>query len=538
MKKTKRLFMNISLSRRKDRLLIGVFALIFTVIGSYLIFDASAGSKIVSLSTLAPTSEGSGLASSQQYDNVFWWIRDGGASKPGSPREAIYAMKVDSNGKLQNVANGKKFPFYEIANTKNTNWEDIAVDDNNNIWVGDIGANNCGRTNQKLIRIKEPALNRTSKITIDRQYTFKFPDPKSGCKTWNSEAMFWLDGKMYIFAKTSNSPLYRVDFPSGNNGTATLKRLGTLKGGVSNISVSDISADRTKLMVAAHKQTFIYETTKTGLKGDALVKEFLSKQPKYNSRFDCKQNSNNVVEGGAFRAESNDVAFIAENKCLYFAKPTVYGAKADSGGSSGGSGGSDTTKPSLNVSSPSEGSTVSGTITINVDASDDSGIRSVRISHPDGIIRGGTSQGDFGWGSRFNTANIEDGPTTITVVAEDNAGNKRTVNRNIVIDNDDDDSSSNSGTPVVRVTSPTDGATVKKTITIKLDIDNEPGIEKVSIFYDKNNVIRIGTSQGNYGWGSRFNTRNISNGTHTIDVTVEYKSGKVSTTSSEINVKN
>jgi hypothetical protein len=629
-----------------------IFALIlvFAAVATFLILQTSAASYTIETTGVrVRAAEGSGMVASRNYPGVFWWMRDGGPSTAEKPREAIYAMKFDTSGNLKPVRGSDNFPFNEIRNTSNNNWEDIALDEDNNIWIGDIGANNCGRNNQKLFRVKEPAPTSSEKLTIDASYTFKFPDPKSGCNTWNSEAMFWLDGTMYIFAKTYASPVYRVDFPSGNSGTAKLVKLGTLNGGVSNISVSSLSSDRSRLVVASHKVTNIFTTDKTWLRGDDLVKELINSDPTYTANFDCNCSaSTTAVEGGAFRPGSYDIAFVAENKYTYYAKAADYGDT-----STGNQQTEDTTPPSLSVNAPQQNETVSGTVTIEVDASDNVGIEAVDISHENGIIRYGTEQGNFGWGSQFDTRNISDGQHTITVTAFDNAGNQSVVERiinvnntgggepapepdptppvsgGIIFDNSVDASnatasrwvsttytadasrehlftlewgnadanlrfdvredssgawvgdnvsadrpkvlnaelkagvkyrvgvwaeagstdftvkvsSSNASSedtqaPSVAITSPSSSQTVSGTIDINVSASDNDSIESVYIFYDKSGVVREGTSQGNLGWGSRLDTRNLSNGKHTIEVVASDPSGNVSVAKLTINVQN
>lgn len=273
-----------------------------------------------------PAGEGSGLVASRQYPGVFWWIRDGGEATAGKPRDAVYALKYDANGNLVNVRGTDKFPYNMVTGSANNNWEDIGMDDQNNLWIGDIGANKCDRLNQKLLKIKEPNPATDETVAITSIYSFEFPDPASGCNTWNSEAMFWLDGKWYIFAKTSNSPVYRVDLPSGSSGRATLVRLGTLTGGVSSISVSSLSDDRKRLMVAGYGVVKVFTTTNTTLKGDALVKDLISRAPTFSAKTTTGvEGAAAATEGGSFVRNSYNITFVSENKYVYYAKPNEYG---------------------------------------------------------------------------------------------------------------------------------------------------------------------------------------------------------------------
>ena len=514
-----------------------VVGVLFAIVGSVVIYLASAATTITALSTQVEAAEGSGMVASRQHPGVFWWMRDGGPATAEKPRDAIYAMKFDANGNLQNVRGSTKFPSYLVSGSKNNNWEDIAIDDNNNVWIGDIGANICTRKDQKLLRIKEPDPNSNATTAIDASYTFRFPDPASGCNTWNSEAMFWLDGKMYIFAKTKNSPVYRVDLPSGTSGTATLTRLGTLAGGVSNISVSSISDDRTTLMVASHGVTRFFRTNNTSLRGDALVKDLIGRNPSFSAEFNCNCSTKAAVEGGSFFRGSRSVAYVSENKYIFFAKPAAYGD--NSGGSTPAPApnppSADTTAPTAKITSPANGATVSGTIDIQVDAKDNVGITRSNLFYDDSIvIREGTSQGALGWGSRSNTRNLKDGTHTISVVVYDAAGNTATDKITVTVRN----STADTAAPSVRITSPANGATVSGRITIEVSASDNVGISAVNLFYDDTRVIREGTSQGTYGWGSRSDTTALSNGTHTISAVAYDAAGNQSVSKITVNVQN
>lgn len=101
-----------------------------------------------------------------------------------------------------------------------------------------------------------------------------------------------------------------------------------------------------------------------------------------------------------------------------------------------GSGGStsDATLPTVTITSPANGSTVSGTVTIQVSASDNVGVASVSVSVNGGIIGTKTTAPyTFYW----NSGSVADGNHTITATAKDAAGNSKstsiTVAKNTVI---------------------------------------------------------------------------------------------------------
>jgi PKD repeat protein len=81
--------------------------------------------------------------------------------------------------------------------------------------------------------------------------------------------------------------------------------------------------------------------------------------------------------------------------------------------------------PSVSVTSPSSGSTVSGTITVGASASDDVGVVSVQFFVDTVSIGTDTNSGN-GWSVSWNTNGVGDGPHTLTARATDTAGQATT----------------------------------------------------------------------------------------------------------------
>src|SRR5262245_4848047 len=69
--------------------------------------------------------EPSGIIASRTHADIFWAHGDSGRAAK------IYA--VDRQGAL--------IAALEVSDVDNVDWEDIAIDDQNNLWIGDIGNN-------------------------------------------------------------------------------------------------------------------------------------------------------------------------------------------------------------------------------------------------------------------------------------------------------------------------------------------------------------------------------------------------------------
>ncbi|MCL4435988.1 MAG: metallophosphoesterase [Thaumarchaeota archaeon] len=169
--------------------------------------------------------EGSGIVASRTYPGIYWMIADSG--NPAS----LYA--IDGTGAMVNI-----FP---VAGATNVDWEDIAIDSNGYIWIGDIGDNSQTRSDYVLYRVGEPNPYSTVTNIPSTAYHFNYPN---GAR--DSEAFFVWQGIPYIVQKRSiTTEVYA--FPTVDpSKKVTLNYVGTFTGGI-YITGADISADGRRL---------------------------------------------------------------------------------------------------------------------------------------------------------------------------------------------------------------------------------------------------------------------------------------------------
>jgi hypothetical protein len=89
-------------------------------------------------------------------------------------------------------------------------------------------------------------------------------------------------------------------------------------------------------------------------------------------------------------------------------------------GTTGGGGGGDTTAPTVSVTSPTNGSTVSGTVTVNATASDSVGVTKVEF-YVDGALRSTDTSSPYSYS--WNTTTFANSSHTIVAKAYDAANN-------------------------------------------------------------------------------------------------------------------
>ena len=136
----------------------------------------------------------SGIVASRQYPGVFWAHGDSGSD----PR--LVALNLQ----------GEVLAEVEIDGAPNTDWEDICADDKGHLFIGDIG-NNAGLFPARYVyQVKEPDPRNPPEypIAYERRFRYVYPDKNH----FDSEALFWHEGSLYVVAKlrSPQAPIYRL----------------------------------------------------------------------------------------------------------------------------------------------------------------------------------------------------------------------------------------------------------------------------------------------------------------------------------------
>jgi len=135
--------------------------------------------------------ECSGVVESRRQ-NCYWVLSDS-----GNP-PTLFA--VDLDGKLLGQW---------MVEIRNRDWEDIAIDDDGRLYIGDIGNNGNRRGELQVHRIAEPLLSNasTDPLTVEKTWRLTFPTERFDC-----ESLF-IDGDFgYVISKVYDATpatLYR-----------------------------------------------------------------------------------------------------------------------------------------------------------------------------------------------------------------------------------------------------------------------------------------------------------------------------------------
>lgn len=183
--------------------------------------------------------EVSGVAASQRYTNVFWTHTD------GKKRPVLFA--IDRSGRTL-----ARFPVM----AKMEDWEDIALDQEGHLFLGDIGNNDLLRKELRVFRIDEPNPSSSgTRLRVSRTWRLQFPK-----KPFDCESLFIFENNGYVISKVFDdkaAALYRFSLQEPS-GPAVLKWICNLPVSAP-ITGATISDDGKKMALVSHNAAFLFE---------------------------------------------------------------------------------------------------------------------------------------------------------------------------------------------------------------------------------------------------------------------------------------
>jgi Subtilase family/Bacterial Ig domain len=182
----------------------------------------------------------------------------------------------------------------------------------------------------------------------------------------------------------------------------------------------------------------------------------------------------------------------------------------------------DITDPLVSIASPEEGSTVSGSITVRVSATDNVEIERVEL-YIDGTFFGTstTEPHNFYW----NTNNLTDGYYELSAIAYDTSGNIGHSNSvTVYVHNQQEQDIT---PPVVSITSPADGAHLSKLVKITVLASDNIGVTRMQLYVD--GLLKVDKLASAISWP--WNVKKASSGEHIISSKAYDAAGNVGTVS-------
>lgn len=187
--------------------------------------------------------EASGLARSRRHPGVFWTLNDSDA-----PAE-VFAVRLDGTV-LRRVA---------VPGARNVDWEDLAIDAENRLVVGDLGDNFGAHEEHALYRFAEP--DPTGAAAVPRVETFRFHYP-AGTGRVDAEALFVAGDTAFVVTKEAHTArVFRIALTgAGEPGTPPVEAeaIGDLEG-LQRVTGACLSDDGRHLALLTYSGVVVFD---------------------------------------------------------------------------------------------------------------------------------------------------------------------------------------------------------------------------------------------------------------------------------------
>jgi subtilisin family serine protease len=189
----------------------------------------------------------------------------------------------------------------------------------------------------------------------------------------------------------------------------------------------------------------------------------------------------------------------------------------------------DTTAPSVAIQSPGSGASVSGTVAVNVGASDNIGVTKVELRVNGALVATDTAS-PFGFA--WDSSKVANGPSSLVAVAYDAAGNAASSaavavnvanNTTVVVD---------TTPPVVTILNPTGGTLIGTSLTVSASASDNAGAAGITQSLYIDGALKATASGGSLTY--KWNIRRLAPGLHTLRIDARDASGNTSTTSVQV----
>jgi subtilisin family serine protease len=165
--------------------------------------------------------------------------------------------------------------------------------------------------------------------------------------------------------------------------------------------------------------------------------------------------------------------------------------------------------PSLTITSPLEGATVSGMVAVTATASDDNGVTQVEF-FMDNVSIGIDTNGGDGWSVSLDTTAETDGTHTLSATATDTAGQISSDTISVTVQN----GTTTDTPPTVSISAPTAGSEVADVVTVTAAADDDFGVSQVEFFVDGASIGFDNDATG--GWSITWDTTDYVDGEHSL----------------------
>jgi len=181
----------------------------------------------------------------------------------------------------------------------------------------------------------------------------------------------------------------------------------------------------------------------------------------------------------------------------------------------------DTTPPTVSITAPAAGATVSGTsVTVSANASDNVGVVGVQFKL-DGVNLGAEDTASP-YSTAWDTTSASNGSHTLTAVARDAAGNSTTsASVSVTVSND-------TTPPTVSITAPAGGATIDGSPAANVSATAADNVGVVGVQF-KLDGVNLGAEDTSAPYCVPWNSASTTNGSHTLTAVARDAAGNSAT---------
>lgn len=180
----------------------------------------------------------------------------------------------------------------------------------------------------------------------------------------------------------------------------------------------------------------------------------------------------------------------------------------------------DSTAPTSSITSPASGSTVSGSVQVNVSAGDNVGVTKVEL-YVKGVLFASDTTSPYSFS--LDSTQLSDGACDLYAVAYDAAGNTGSSSHvSVSVKNTPD-----LNPPKVSIKSPLADSKLAKKTTVSATASDDNGVTKMEVYVD--GLLKTTVSSASLSWS--WNTANVTAGAHVITTKAYDAAGNVGATS-------
>jgi hypothetical protein len=209
-----------------------------------LVLDDRANLESVGRLDVGLIPEASGIVKSRRHADIFWVHNDS-----GNP-PLLFAIKGD----------GRIVRQFRVS-VPNVDWEDIAIDDQGHLYLGDIGNNLRALPIRAIYRIDEPDPNSPADKLLSASAITFYALPREN--RFDAEGLFFDRGTAIVVAKYLNgqeAEMFAIPLepPSPLLRPAQPRLIGRLAGFTEPVTGAALSADGKLLAVCSNVVTRVY----------------------------------------------------------------------------------------------------------------------------------------------------------------------------------------------------------------------------------------------------------------------------------------